>query len=217
MPKKKSSEPKESAKNQELVRRVDKMMSTELPADVPAKSVVMADEPDDKKPAPSAPKNQKTAPELSPKLLKDAEAEKVEVTKLETPDKPPIVISLADEDMTSEKQLDEPPSESPEETPEEPAIEAKPEAAPTETDKLPQAPAKDPLEDNATDKAVDDIVAHEGDTVLAVNDALTARKEATAQPGRPSGARSHHRWFWLIILIILLGTAADVAIYLTHR
>ncbi len=189
---KKKSESGKTSEQEELVQRVDSMMSTELPADVPPKPTVMTDEPDDKKPASSAPKNQKTAPELSKKLLKDKKAEETEVTKLETPDKPPIVISLADED--EDKASGEQPDESSEET-----------------------PAKDPLEDKATDKAVDDIVAHEGDTVLAVNDALTARKQATAEPGQPSGPRSSHKLFWIIIYIILLGIAADAAIFLLRR
>ena len=143
MPKKKSSQPEESAEKQELVHRVDAMMSTELPEAAPAESV------------------------------KPVRAGKV--IKPETP-----------------AELPQPQDQ-------------------------PQPQRQDPLEDGATDKAVDDIVAHEGDTVLAVNDALTARQQATAQPGRPSGDRAHHKWLWLIILIILLGTAADVAIYLTHR
>lgn len=213
MPKKKSDKSEESTENQELVRRVDSMMSTELPADVPPKPVVMADEPDskkadgkkpsDKKPAASAPKNQKTAPELPSKALKDTGAEEIKVTKLETPAKPPLVISLADE-ATKDNE--------PEEAAEEPAAEADSEVA-----KPPQTPANDPLEDNATDKAVDDIVAHEGDTVLAVNDALTARKQATAEPGQISGRRRSHKLFWIVILIILLGTAADAAIFLMRR
>lgn len=200
MSKKKANKPEESAENQELVRRVDAMMSTELPDEPPARPVSIVVAPDDQKPVPVKTKNQKTAPKLSPKLLKSVEGDEVtkdEVTKLKTPAKPPIVITLADEDKAAE----------------EPA--AKPEAEEAAAEP-PKAQDKDPLEDSATDKAVDDIVAHEGDTVLAVTDALTARQQAVAQPGRPSG-RSDHKWLWLLILIILLGTAADVAIYLSRR
>jgi hypothetical protein len=189
---KKKSKSEKTSEQDALVQRVDSMMSTELPAATPPKPVVMADEPDDdgagdKKSEVIAPKTQKTAPELLTEPLKDTEAE-----------------------------------ESPDETPEEPVDDAEPEpaeteAAPAETDEPPQAPAKDPLEDSATDQAVDDIVSHEGDTVLAVDDALTARKQATAEPGQPSGPHSSHKTFWIIILIVLLGTAADAAIYLLRR
>lgn len=94
-----------------------------------------------------------------------------------------------------------------------PELSAKPPIVISLADEAP----KDPLEDSATDKAVDDIVAHEGDTVLAVNDALAARKQATAEPGQPSGPRSSHKTFWIILLIILLGTAADAAVFLLRR
>ncbi len=200
MSKKKSSEPEELAEDQVLVRRVDAMMSTELPDDAPVKPPATIVEPDKKQSTADVPKDQKTAPQLPPKLLKDTETDEVTkdtVTKLKTPAEPPIVITLADEaaeDKTSEEPAAEPQVNEPTQKPE---------------------PKADPLEDNATDQAVDDIVAHESDTVLAVNDALTAHQQATAQPGQPSG-RDHHKWLWLIILIILLGTAADVAIYLAR-
>lgn len=176
MSKKKSDEPEESAENQELVRRVDAMMSTELPEE-------------------AAPK----VPPKRPKTKDDAD-----VTKLEPPADPPIVITLADENKSPE-----PPE--PSDPPQEPAADSD-----TKSGEPSEDQTQDPLEDSATDEAVDDIVAHEGDTVLAVNDALTARKQATAQPGQPSGPRSSHKWLLIIILIILLGTAADVAIYLTR-
>jgi hypothetical protein len=201
MPKKKSSELEELAEDQVLVRRVDAMMSTELPEDAPVKPPATVVEPDKKRLTVDMPKDQKTAPQLPPKSLKDTETDEVtkdKITKLETPAKPPLVITLADE-ANEDKTSEEPTAES---KTNEPAQKTEPKA--------------DPLEDNATDQAVDDIVSHEGDTVLAVNDALTARQQATAQPGQPSG-RSRHKWLWLVILIILLGTAADVAIYLTHR
>lgn len=208
---KKKSESGEASEQEKLVQHVDSMMSTELPSDIPPKPVVMADEPDDKKlgdkkSAAKAPKDQKTAPEL-PANLKDAEAEATKITKLETPAKPPIVISLSDEDKTPEEQSDTSLEETSDEASDEPTPETKP---------LPTAD-KDPLEDKDTDKAVDDIVAHEGDTVLAVNDALTARKQAAVQPGQPSGPRRSHKMFWIVVLIILLGTAADAAIYLLRR
>jgi hypothetical protein len=199
MPKKKPDEPEQSADDKALEHRVDVMMSTEL-AKV---SALAAEKLGGKKPAASSEaksevkEDQKTAPKLSAKLLKGVEAgEASEEPK--TPAEPPIVIALADEAKPEE------PAPAPE------VPESQPEPAPTLT------PENDPLEDSGTDEAVDDIVAKEGDTILAVGDALVAQEQRTATPGQTSGPPSKHKWLWFLVLVVLAGTAIDVFLFMSR-
>ena len=82
-------------------------------------------------------------------------------------------------------------------------------------------PAKSPteksanLEDTKTDEAVDDIVAHESDTMLAIEDAKIDKQKRVAKEIEP--AQSHKNgsgWGWLILLVLLI--AAGVYLYLTE-
>ena len=198
MPKKKPEEPEQSADDKALEHRVDVMMSTEL-AEV---SALAAEKLGAKKPAASSEaksevkEDQKTAPKLSAKLTKAIEA--AEAPELKVPAEPPIVITLADEAKPEE----------PVPAPEVP--ESQPEATPEPSQE------NDPLEDSSTNEAVDDIVAKEGDTILAVGDAMVAREQKTASPGHTSGVTAKHKWLWFLVLIVLLGTAADVYLFVSR-
>jgi hypothetical protein len=184
MPKKKPEEPEQSTDDKALEHRVDVMMSTEL-AEV---SALAAEKLGGKKRADTsdAKEDQKTAPKLSAKLLKGVEASDAS-EEPKTPAKPPIVIALADE--------------------------AEPEPAPAPEPAPVQTQENDPLEDSGTDEAVDDIVAKEGDTILAVGDAITAREQRTAAPGQTSGGTARHKWIWFLVLVVLIGTAIDVFLF----
>jgi hypothetical protein len=224
MPSKKPKQAEEPDANQELVKRIDAMMSTELPSDTSSEAKAAVVEPE----------GQKTAPKLPAKLLKDTESDKpAKSRKSKKSAEPPIVIKLADEgkslsepdlkpeDTTNPATKEDdsnavddkkmPPEQTSAVEPEEPAENA----ADDEPNGEDENPPSDPLEDSATDKAVDDIVAHEGDTILAVNDALVARKQADAQPGRPSGKQGKHKWLWFVGLVVLIGTAIDLFLLLS--
>lgn len=60
----------------------------------------------------------------------------------------------------------------------------------------------------ATEEAVDDIVAHEGDTVLAVDDARVARKKKSAEGGSSWKTKlkavAKNKWTWLIVGLLLV-------------
>lgn len=203
-----SKKPKKPAKSETpdgdpvLVRRVDAIMNVDptvtLPPSDPTPSTAKPTKTKTKaKAKPKKPATTKTAPKLSPKLLEGLETNyESEATTAD----PPLVVKLADEGQES------------------PELEAEPEAAPD------LEPIEDPtdtetnvdsLEDNDTDKAVDDIVAREGDTVLAVNDALVAREQDQAEATAPAGPRVKHKWAWFIFLIIVVGSAVDAYIFLT--
>lgn len=166
MSNKKSEATDKSAELQELESRVDAMMSTELAKAKLPKSA----------PAPAAKKtsslrvisnyddSRKTAPELSPKLLKNIKTD---------PSPPP-----------------------------EPSAQPEPPAEPTAAPASPK-PAKNILEDSETDKAVEDIVVHEGDTQLAVDDAIAKRRTAEAELQNQRGVLSAiftSYWTWLFII-----------------
>jgi hypothetical protein len=90
--------------------------------------------------------------------------------------------------------------------------------APADSKNLPEtssesnAESPSALDDTATDKAVDDIVAQEGDIVLAVEDARTAQRGAIVK--QPSGWQNKikrffkNKWTWVgvvLVLVVLLG------------
>ena len=192
---KKPAKPEKSAEEQALESRVDAMMSIEsamTAASVP-KSTNKAN---DKKPVSKVTKSQKTAPELPDKLLKSVKGD--EKTDSDKPAEPPIVISLVDESKA------DPPIVS-EAAPDKPSKSAKPEAldskpADSEKKDLPDSM----LEDSDTDEAVDEIVADEGDMMLAVNDALVVRKNAAivSNDSSPSVVKT---LIWFTVFVLVLG------------
>ncbi len=184
-----SGDSDKSPEQQALEQRVDVMMSTKPVAVLPPKPV---------NPKPVAPPAEKTeAPppkqlQTAPKLP-DASAKKAEVVvdepkpyKLKTPDKPPIVIALADTEADKAVEQPAPATETP---------------VPA-TGNIPD----DPLQDGATDKAVDEIVAKEGDTLLALDDAKAARRQAP----QPSGWKDKlaglfkNKKTWAVLLVLLI-------------
>lgn len=69
---------------------------------------------------------------------------------------------------------------------------------------VPHEPAKDPLDDQATDEAVTDIAAKEGNTLLALQDAIGRKASHVAgdlaQEDRRAAKR--RRWAWFIFLVV---------------
>lgn len=198
MPDKKSDQPEQSADEKELEHRVDAMMSTELPETALPTSAPETKKTDGKKSTGTAAKDRKTAPKPPPKLPKSIKVD--EAPKPEEPDPMPgdSPVSLVPE-APSQATMDEVPA----------ALETRAEPAQDQTREA------DPLEDSGTDEAVDDIVAHEGDTVLAVNDALAARQEKIAEASQSRQRHFKHKWFWFLVLVIILGTAIDLFIFLS--
>ncbi len=189
-----TDEPEKSAKQQELEHKVDSMMSVKPVAALPPKpkSVEPISKP---KPETQDSREFKTAPKLpsAAKITTEAEAPN-KAYKLKTPDKPPIVIALADTPTT--EAITEPVTP----TDTKPVTPAVPEAT------IPD----DPLQDGATDKAVDEIVAREGDTLLALDDAKAASKQpvktATGWKDKLAAVfKSKRTWAIIVALIIILA------------
>jgi hypothetical protein len=74
--------------------------------------------------------------------------------------------------------------------------------------------ADDNLDDAKSDAAIDDIVAQEGDEVLAAEDAGLASAEAASPELVDAAAtKKHHPIFWFIILLlVILAVVSAVAL-----
>jgi hypothetical protein len=127
-------------------------------------------------------------PAVSTALGEQADDPK-EVYKLKTPEKPPIVMELADDDKPQETTDDNAPAD--------------------------DQTTDDPLDNNQTDEAVDDIVVNESDTLLAVEDALVSRKQKAVQLPLE---HHFFRKFWtaLSVLGIVLGILIAVYLFLGY-
>lgn len=183
---KKSEKPEESEQEQVLKHRIDIMMSKEIPDDT-AVSVTPASLATD-----SLAKSQKTAPVLPAKLQISSDSEPV--YKPQAPvTKPPIVMALADEhkSVAAAAGASQPASQS------------------TLASDTADIPNSTPFDDSATDKAVDDIVASESDKLLAVDDAIAARKQrASSGPSGGGwkgklGALLKNKWTWVGLIVLL--------------
>jgi len=188
MAKKKSDHTEASDERGELERRVDAMMSVERPADKPA--------PKSKKPAEKASDDEPTAPQLPARLLKSIGGKS---TIKIIPSEPEAAADIADDDPpaddTDKSDINDPPAEA------ESVVDEQPLPEPTKAAK-PPLPG-DPLEDTETDKAVDDIVVHEADLQLAVDDVRTRRYAAEAELQNRRGLLATiftSFWTWLIII-----------------
>jgi cobalamin biosynthesis Mg chelatase CobN len=175
------------------------MMDPKLPDEPAAAVALTADEPTADDPAgvtPSAP----TAPQLSAKLRKQAgiaddPAKPIHIKKLDELAETASNSEETDEDRTSETESEEEPEQSEEQsTPEEELPEGQDDADDQSTD----------LDNEQTDKAVDDIVAYEGDVMLAVADSTAeARNEELSEPE----SRGHpvlSTIFWVIIALLAI-------------
>ncbi len=82
---------------------------------------------------------------------------------------------------------------------------------PTNEDNVPEPtnPSPDNFDDPNIAQAIDDIVAHEGDTVLQVEDYKLANQRPIASAGKSHG----HPVFWTLIVILCL-IAIALAVYL---
>lgn len=194
MAKKKSDPTEASDERGEIERRVDAMMSVERPADKPApKSKKPAEKAsDDKSDEPMT--NEPTAPQLPARLLKSIGGKS---TIKIIPSEPESNADTADDDPpaddTDESDNNALPVES--EANEQPS----PEPAKAAASPLPG----DPLEDTATDEAVDDIMVHEADLQLAVDDVRTRRLTAEAElQHQRSSLRAIFTSFWTWLIII---------------
>jgi hypothetical protein len=191
MAKKKSVRTEESNEQRKLERQVDAMMSVEAPKDskTPSQPAVPAeDAAGDDKTGSATSGNQQTAPPLPPRLLKTIKDD----TQTAEPDSAAADESSGPDDTPSDdnKADNEPDTKvtQPEETPE----------ADAQDTQLPDA-----LEDNETDKAVDDIVASEANTQLAVDDARARRRTAEIEAENRRGLLAvifTSPWTWLIII-----------------
>ncbi len=192
----KKDEPEKSPEREALERQVDAMMDPKLPdgaasdtsaLNVPPSALAI------EQPAPKPAKKAglaKTAPELPSAGKKipvsDASAKPLSIDKLD---------QLTERIVAGDKEP-------------EPLATTEPE----EPDITEQSAD---LDNSRTDEAVDDIVAHEGDVMLAVADAKVAERERQAETA--SGKKKSHGGFrvvfwFLIALMALLAIAISVLV-----
>jgi hypothetical protein len=211
---KKKDEPAKTPEQEALERHVDAMMDPRLPdpSDGPGETPPKVPEPAPPaverlaiRPAKSA-KTAKTAPELPTAARKitvsDASAEPLSIDKL---DQLAESIVAKDKDKSDEKPAPKPdkkPKPKPEPEPEPGSEDAGPDAADTATPEEDDLAEPD-IDDARTDEAVDDIVAHEGDVVLAVADATAAERNREAE--RMTDKKSHKglsAFFWFLVALM---------------
>ena len=192
----KKDKPKKTPEQKELERRVDAMMNPGLPDYSDGTDAPPAAEPE--KPAierlsikPS--KAAKTAPEL-PTAAKKITVSDANADAENTAAKPLSIDKLdqlTKEIVGNDKQNDDKTAAKTDEGEEEPG------------------PSMD-LDDVRTDEAVDDIVAHEGDIMLAVADATAAKRSRKAgESAGKSHGLSNFIWF-LVALAAVLAIAISV-------
>jgi len=202
--------PKDSDKSdpeKALEERVDAMMSVERVGGTrsedqfeeakPAEASVQA------KTEPPEAVEQKSAPALPAKLLKKVEKDDKQ-SKVSKTSKLPIVIKLTDPaededrnqttDTKKHKKLN---------PPDDPAHDNQGTEINAETSDNEEELA-DPFDDEATDEAVEEITANEADTLLAVEDAIAARRSAAATK-KPPGVISSLFWFVIFLLVLGIG------------
>lgn len=177
MSKKKDHGPEELNEREKLNRRVDAMMDPKLPD--PSPSARNGTPPlDIFKDAPAdVTKATKTAPEVSGKLLDRVDDSKEELApESNRPEPKPQIKAPKPATTPKSRSQDDPPKDS--------------------------VDQKDPLDDVETDKAVSDIAAKEGNTLLALQDAI-GRKASHVAGDLAEGDRRktrHRHWAWFIFL-----------------
>ncbi|HSW85302.1 MAG TPA: hypothetical protein VLF79_01645 [Candidatus Saccharimonadales bacterium] len=190
MSNKKNELSKEEAELKELEHRVDAMMSTELPDDKSSKTITAAVGSSSSlrvisdyahTPQKSAPKLT-TKPEKRDKKVSESKTQPTEETETEVKNES----ESADEPIkikTAKTIIDIP--------------------EPTES-----KPSKSIIDDPETDKAVSDIVAHEGDTQLAVDDAVAKQKSEASASAKPGLVKrfftSILTWLFFIMALIVV-------------
>lgn len=177
---KKKSEPPKSPERKALEKHVDAMMDLKKPDAAQTGEAAPETAPGvDSQTAP-------TAPQLSAKLrkqigIKDQPSEPLHIKKLDE-----LTESIAGPEPPQDKSDDEPAPEPSEELPEQDI-----EARSTE------------LDDAATDKAVDDIVAYEGDVMLAVADSTSKARNQELEEDEPKGHPLLSTLFWAVIILVV--------------
>jgi hypothetical protein len=221
---KKKDEPEKTPEQEALERHVDAMMDPKLPDPTDDEPIKTPKEPE---PAPAPPaierltirppksaKAAKTAPELPAAakkiIVSDASAKPLSIDKL---DQLAESIVAEDKDEAAGKPDEKPgskpkPAEKPEPGPEDDLADDDANAPPDKEDDAAQEeddiaePGID-IDDERTDEAVDDIVAHEGDVVLAVADATAAERNREAE--KMTGKKSHKglaAFFWFLVAVM---------------
>lgn len=196
---KKKSQAKKTSEQEALEKHVDAIMDPKQP-DTPA-----AKKPEPAISAAAAPVAQSTptAPQLSPKLRKQVDVAG-ESGK-------PLSIDKLDEltEQITKSAKSKKPKKPEKETGLETAVEpAEPEESPAPADITEESAG---LDDPQTDKAVDDIVAYEGDVMLAVADSTAEEhNRQIAEQTKPKGHPALAVIFWIFIaiavfIIIALG------------
>lgn len=168
---------------QEIInRRVDAMLNPNEP-DVPTPKKGKMPPLDIFKDAPiGVAESAQTAPEVSGKLL-DKVDDKIDENKKPEQAKPKPSIRK-------------------------PAKITEPSAAPAPTPDPPKDPVNqtDPLDDKATDEAVEDIATKEGNTLLALQDAIgrKASRVAGSLAEEDRKAARRRRWVWFLLVVVLV-------------
>lgn len=211
---------KQSAKTPEqeaLEKHVDDMMNPgrSEPRDDPAAQPAASDETTISAVTTPVQDEPGTAPQLSPKLRKqiavsDASAEPLKIDKLDE-----LTEKIAAEKPAKKKPAKKTATAKPPPTEQEQAAEPAPPEQPDITEN------GNDLDDAETDKAVDDIVAYEGDVMLAVADSTAAEHNREVQDqNAPKGHPVLSTLLWtmvaacvilIIVLVVLLVMGDSVA------
>lgn len=207
---KKKSGPKKTAEQEALEKHVDAMMDPKRPDETePApESESPPEEPKITAVAAPASEPAKTAPQLSPTLRKkitvsDAAAKPLSIDKL---DELTEQIAKTGAGKSKKTKKPEPPAED-----DDKPVDDGPAAEDAQQDITEQSTD---LDDAQTDKAVDDIVAYEGDVMLAVADSTAAehnRKFGTVVEER-KGHPVLSMLFWTLIALVAILIVALVAL-----
>jgi hypothetical protein len=221
---KKKTEPEKTPEQEELEKRVDAMMDPRQPdnptAEITPKPAAAKPEPVIQAVASPIADGPTTAPQL-PKpdkkiTINDASNEPLSIDKLDelaasivgSKSKKPGKKAKAK--AASPKAQDKPPAAGETEEPDQPETGAPElEEAVSEDDIAEQSTE---LEDPQTDKAVDDIVAYEGDVMLAVADSTAAEHNREFEDSEP---REHHVFstlFWTLVALVAILIAALTAL-----
>ena len=181
MSEKKNDKEEKLSAEEALNKRVDAMMNPELP------------DPDPVKP------NSGTPPPLD--IFKDAPASVAKTTKT-APEVSGNLLQKVDTRDEGNSQTAAPP---PSVTPKKEASPHKPkpkQPAPQHTSAPPEQDRTTPLDDQETDRAIDDIASHEGDTILALQDAIV-RKKGRQSNNRPTHVGRTVGWLVLLLLAVV--------------
>ena len=189
----KKAEPEKSPEEQALEQHVDEMMSLERDRGTDVS---------------------KLAEDFNKKLMGEDSVKGEISVQSGPPELPGKSKQAAGDDAEPEPEPEPGPESEPEseaEAESEAAAESEPEPEPEPEVPAVNRPAKpaDEFDDKATDKAVDEIMAEESDTLLAVQDVRTERKKAAANPPGKSFKQRlndllHSKWTKIFIIVLVV-------------